>query len=525
MLMAACLAAIVACQRVGEPDRARPLPPADLLLEASLPDLEGGLAGVTAYAERVQWAGLLDRPARLNELARAAGLRDLDGARRDRPLRLLVLDPRPHGSANAILVAVGDVEKLRAAADGAVIRVEDGYALAGDAAAVERLAPYAFGTLVHRAPAPVPDVLLYAPIALTTFGPMIEAQRKQMKAMLGPPGQPGFLDDMLDSEFAILSGLLRQSTVIEFRVEASAEAIGVDIAFSPRSGSELSGLVSTQKPSTYALLQQLPARSSAPGLVVAGHLELGGFRAQVRATVEASLGRLLGVTLDDDLRAALGAWLDQLEGELAVAGQVGKLGPRADALLGTDAGASAMEKLRAVFQRLAAAGTRPVEFGPMRMLLSANLNAGSHDGVGLMSYDLKYDLSTLPPDAATALQKGGYGDGFRVVAGGWDEVQGFAVGFDGADSVAGLIDASRSKAARLDLPPGLVRLFEASRARKESLAMVLNLGFSMAPGAVPSRSGLLLALGFADRRMHVRVALPAEHFIDLRAARAGAAAP
>ena len=515
--------ALAACQRASEPARAPVAPPADLLFEASLPDLEGGLAGINAYAERVEWDGARDLSTPLNELANVAGVRDLGGARRDRPVRLLSLSSGPHGIVHAILVGVGDEQKLRAAANDAAIRVQGGYALAGEPSAVERLAPYALGTLARQPAAPAPRLLVYAPVALAAFGAQIEAQREQWRAMALVPGQFGSLEGLLDAQIAAIFGLLRQSTTIELRLDASAEAMGVDIAFSPRSGSNLAELVAAQKPSAYPLLERLPARSAASPFIVAGHVELGCFRAEVRSRTETAVAGLLGVALDDELRASLSAWFDQLTGEVALAIQVGPLGPRLDMLAGTLAGKRASEQLRVLFERLVAGGTRPFDFGPAKMLASARLDAGHHDGVALMSYDLNYDRAALPPKVARALDESEFRGGVRVLVGGWDEVQGVAVGFEGVDVMHGVINATRGQGARLELAPDRARLFEDSRARKESLAILTDLRFSMAPGA-PSRSGLLLALGFADGRMHLRLALPAQHFIDMWSARAGSAA-
>jgi hypothetical protein len=93
----------------------------------------------------------------------------------------------------------------------------------------------------------------------------------------------------------------------------------------------------------------------------------------------------------------------------------------------------------------------------------------------------------------------------------------------GPDSVAAagrLIDAARGKAPRFVPPPAIARFLTASRARKDSLAMTLDMAGILAGVAGDAPQGhddapqghddapLLVSLGFADRRAHVRIAAP-----------------
>jgi len=136
-----------------------------------------------------------------------------------------------------------------------------------------------------------------------------------------------------------------------------------------------------------------------------------------------------------------------------------------------------------------------------------------HDGVTLRGYRTNFDLSKTPPAQRNAME--------RMMAGGVTET--WMAAFDGFSTVAGgpdsaaaagrLIDAARGKAPRFVAPPAIAQFLTQSRARKDSLAMTLDIAgmvASMAGGApgAGDDAPLMLSLGFADRRAHLRIAAP-----------------
>ncbi len=528
-LVALCLAALVACKKVGDPKPTPtqdPVPaPIELLVEASMPKLAGGLTSLGDYVDKVQpGIGAMMDPQTKKGLARAVGLASLDGAKDDAPVYFLILDPEKGDDGNALLVGVADEAKLRAAAKDATIQIQGGRALVGGKRAVETLAPYAFATLAKKAPPEMAAAVVYVPALLAAYRDDIKAGFEKMKTQLAAvPGGGEKMGRVFDLYLEAVIGLLERSDAIEVRLESTGDLLSLDVAFVPKPGSDLAAFVAVQKPATGGLLARLPAGASPPSLVMVAQTVLGPLRAKLRPVLAELFTTMVGWPLDAESSAALEAWFDELTGEMAMVGDFGG-GMRFTQLVGAKSGSDAMANARKLFGRVFGDKPRDVDAMGQKITVSVNQNAGTHEGVGLMSYESKFDLASLPPEVAE-MQRKMYGDRMSMLVGGWDDVIGFSIGPDSAKTMPGLIDAARGKAPRLELPTGMARLLEDSRTRGESMAFVMNMTGILAGitggTAAPSSSGFLMALGFQGGRAHLRFALPAEHANELRTAFSG----
>jgi hypothetical protein len=533
--------AIVGCKK--EPVVTKPVedkqvpPPAGLFLEAALPKLKGGAAGVGAYADKLQpgVGGMLDLQLG-NLIGMATGAPSLDGAKPDAPVRLLVMDPKK-GKHVAALVAVADEKKLRESAKSVTIHVKSGHALVGDKDAVEALDGYAFGTLAKRPAPEAPGALVYAPQLLASYGADIEEAFAQLeKTFEGPGGQASMGKIMKLYKDGIL-GLLERSETIELRIDASAETASLDLAFVPKAGNEMAAFIAAQKPATGKLLERLPAMTTPPALIMDANLALGPLRDKLRPLLADAIASFAGVAVDDKVRAAIDSWLDQFVGEFVAAGDVGGANGMRMTQLGrvVDAG-KAMEATRIFLTAMVGpTGKRTSEMMGIKMTVSGKLDAGSHDGVAFMSYDVKPDFSNLPPEIA-ATQKGVYGaDGtLHTMFGGFDDLLVITMGADPAASMPALVDAARGKGSRLELPESTSKLLADSRARGESFVYVFDIA-SLMRGAMAAAQGLpeptdkvaaaavVMALGFKDGKAHLRIALPSESLVAIKNMQAGAA--
>jgi hypothetical protein len=493
-------------------------PPAGLLLEASLPKLKGGAAGLGAYADQLQpgIGGMLDMQLG-NVLAMVTEMPSFDGAKADAPVRVLVMDPKK-GQHAAALVGVEDEKKLRESAKTVTIHVKDGFALVGDKETVEALDGYAFGTLAKQPAPEAPGALLYVPQLLVSYKTDMEAFFAQMGKTFDGQASAATMGNLMKIYADGVLGLLERSEVIEVRLNASKDNADLDIAFTAKPGSELALFIAAQKPATGKLLERLPAGSAA--LVMDANLALGPLREKIRPMIHEAMAQFAGVALDDKMHAALDTMLDQFSGEFSMAGDMmGAQGMRMSQLARVSDPAKALAASKAFFDVVAPGGSKTNEVMGIKMTVSVKADAGSHDGVSFISYDTKPDFSSLPPEVA-ASQKAVYGaDGMmHTLLAGFDDTLAVTIGGDAATAMPGLIDAARGKAPRLELNGDQKKLVDDSHARGESVFYAFDIGKLMqgamvAQGAPPPAADaapapVVMALGFKDGRAHLRIAVP-----------------
>jgi hypothetical protein len=211
------------------------------------------------------------------------------------------------------------------------------------------------------------------------------------------------------------------------------------------------------------------------------------------------------------MKAALDAFFKATTGDIAATLRLAPgSGMSAAQLYGVTDTAAADRAIAGWLDSLEAGRT----FGPMTMPTTIRTlpDAPVHDGVTLRGYHTSYDLSKAPPAQRQAMERLAAGGADTRIAA-FDGVGTIVTGPDSVASARRLIDAARGKAPRFVAPPAIAGFLAASRARKDSVAMTLDMAgiLAIVAGGAPQGAGeapLLFSLGFADRRTHLRIAAP-----------------
>jgi hypothetical protein len=143
--------------------------------------------------------------------------------------------------------------------------------------------------------------------------------------------------------------------------------------------------------------------------------------------------------------------------------------------------------------------------------IKANPGTTVHDGVALRSYEATYDLSKMPPAQRQAMEATLPGAQVRTQIATFDALGVIALGPDSLTEAGLAIDAARGKAPHFVAPTLTGELLAASRARKDSVAMMMDLGALLAKitGSAPTTAApILMSLGCADHNAHLRLVLP-----------------
>lgn len=463
------------------------------------------LRGLAAYLEAVSpgaSAGLNDRALR-RQLAQAIGVRSLDGLDPTSWMYLLVVSTSGP-PALGLLARVSDARAVTDGAAGSAVIKRD-WAVIGDKPVIDAVGGYALATLAGQ-PAPrAPGATLYLPHVLARYRTEIEGVRRQLDAQLAQAPT----DQMMRMMAPALDGMIEVLTEIDqviMTLDASSDLVAIDLAVAPRPRSRLAGFVGVQRPSDYALLGKLPA-VAAPTGVIAGHLEAGSYR---DGLFELTAG-MFGAGAKE-MKAALDAFFKVTTGDLAATLQLSPgSGMAVGQLFGVSDTAAANRAITGWLDAFKAGRTfgRPELATTIRTLPDAPV----HDGVALRGYHTSYDLSKALPEQRKALERmvGANGADTRMAA--FDGVGTIVAGPDAVAAAGRLIDAARGKTPRFVAPPDIAQFLTGSRARKDSLAATLDMAGIVASmaGRAP-RTGdaapMMLSLGFADRRAHLRLAAP-----------------
>lgn len=463
------------------------------------------LRGLAAYVEAVSpgaSAGLSDRALR-RELAQAVGVRSLDGIDPASWMYLLVVST----SGRPVLGLLAKVSDARALTDGAAgsALIKRGWAVIGDKPVIDGIGAYALATLAAQ-PAPrAPGATLYLPHVVARYHTEIEEARKQLDAQFAQARPDPMTRMMVPTLDGMIESLAEIDQVI-VTLDASPDLVALDLAVAPRPRSRLAGFVGVQRPSDYALLGKLPAAAATMG-VIAGHLEAGPYRDGLCELTAGMFG--FGA---NEVKGAFEAFLKATTGDIAVTLQLAPGSTMsAGQLFGVSDTAAANRAIAAWLDAFKAGRT----FGSPAMATTIRTlpDAPVHDGVTLPGYHTSYDLSKAPPDQRKAMERMLGADGADTRMAAFDGVGTVATGPDSVAAAGGLIDAVRGKAPRFVTPPAIARFLTESRGRKDSMAVTLDMARILASMAgAPARAGddapVMLSLGFADRRAHVRIAAP-----------------
>jgi hypothetical protein len=499
--------AILWCAVAGiSPVDAKPnAPPPELLASVAIGPVTT-FRGLQAYAEAIRpgsGAMLTDQVVR-HGIAAAVGASSLDGLDPVSWMYLLVIatsgDPEV-----ALLGKVADAKALETAAGTDHLVTGGGWAVIGARPLIDRIGPYALSAIAPQ-PAPrAPSATVYLPQVVARYHTQLEAVRTQLLASF-PTAGPGPVGKFFASYIDGLASLVTDAERVVVMLEATPDLASLDLALMPRPRSRLATFVGSQRPSEFALLARLPATT--PAVLVGGHVELGPYREGVLAM----LATVYGPEASHDMLATLGALTKVMTGEIAAAMQFGRGTGLAFTQLYGVTDTRAANKALASFLALFKTG-RVIDMPNMSTTITTNPDTATHDGVVLRSYDTSYDFSMAPEDQRKLLVAMNPGGMQHVELAAFDSLGVIVAGPDSRAEVGRVIDAVRDKAPRFAAPHVIDDLLAASRAHKDSVALVMDLGVfvAMATGA-PMGSGTepaLLSFGTADRTLHIRIALPA----------------
>jgi hypothetical protein len=537
------LAALLTCDHSAAPGRGRrwtPVParaalvlgvftlaaalPRDAVAEAAPPpELLATVAigpasmfrSFAAYADAVKpGSGVALNDAIVRQgLASAVGASSLDGLDPMAWSYLLVgsVDAAP---AVALAGKVRDAKKLADGASAAHVMSKGGWAVIGPKPLVERIGAHALATLpAQRAPGTL-TATVYVPHLMAQFKDQIESVRSTMLAGMGQPAATQIADFVK----AYVDGLLAMANDTEkaiMKIEATPTLASFDLALVPRAGTRLAKFVAVQRPSNYALLDRLPDMPAA--MLLGGHLELGPYRERMLELMATLYSR----AMTKDLIAGMESLIKVMTGEVGMVARFSP-GPGAPAAMAFTqvfgvTNAAAADKAFAAMLGLFKNGQTFDTFG-ISTTVKASPDTVAHGGVALRSYATTYDFTKVAEAERKAMEKMYPRDATTVHLGAFDRLGMIAFGADSLAEAQRAIDAARGKAPRYAAPQIVGQLLASSRARKDSIAMMIDVGALIA-GVSAATGGPLMApagpqpvvvsLGCADRNAHIRIGLPA----------------
>jgi len=496
---------VSACQPVeAAPEaKAKPIPPpADLMASVALGPT-GSLRGLQAYVDAIKpgaGAMISDQVVR-DGLAKAAGMHSLDGFDPSGWTYVLVADG---ADTVALLGKVADAAKLATSADTAHVMVKGSWAAVGPKALLERFGPYAFAALATQPAPPAPTVTVYLTQVMARHQREVQGAIAKMQSSMATFG--GTMAQLMTAYIDGFSSLAADTDTLTIRLEADADAASLDLSLTPRPKSRLAAFAALQHPTDYALLDKLPAASAAPTMLIGGHLELGPYHDGIMSAMTA----MYGPEASTDLLAAMDTFRKTLTGDFVMTAQIARgTGITMTQLYGTT-NAGAANKSVAAMLELFKTG-RTLTAMNLSTTITASPETASHDGVTLRGYDTLADYSKATPAQQQAMDAMMASGVHRTQIGAFDAVTMVVVAKDSLAEAKRTIDAARGKAAHFTPAGASGGLLAWSHTRKDSLAMVMDLGAFL--GAMTGKPmadlPILLALGFADHNAHIRFAVPA----------------
>lgn len=380
--------ALLACEKSSGPEVALAVPPAPVVASVSTASLARAMTGLRAYVEAIRPGGSLMMTDGLlaSALARAAGAGSLDGLDLAGPLHVVVLDDPTRVVVAGKAKDRGALDKARGEAH---LLVRDGWALLGRRDAVELVAPWVVPALVATRPSAAVEATLHVDRLMTRHAAAITELRETATSQLAASDPGGAR--MVTEYLAALVALAGDTARLTASLAIDGERAELDLALAPRPGSALAGFVAAQKASDFALLAALPADAPA-GMLMAGHIELGPYRAAALAM----FGRMMNFADGADLFLdAFATLADLATGDFAAAFTMSSSGTAMVEIVPlTDAAAAA----RAIGKVVAAtAGGRQVEAMGIRMTHTGHPDQAQHAGAVIHGLTTTVDLDSVPP--------------------------------------------------------------------------------------------------------------------------------
>lgn len=443
-------------------------------------------------------------------LAQAVGASSLDGLDPASWSYLLVGSVDAAQPAMALLGKVRDGKKLAESAAGVQVMSKGGWAVVGPKPLVERLGAYALATLAaQRAPSAF-TATVYLPHLMTRFKDQIDGMRRSILTGLAQPAA-GQMADFVNAYVDGLLSLANDTDKVVVTLEATAALASLDFALVPHANSRFAKFVAMQRPSNYALLDRLPDMPAA--VLFGGHLELGPYRERMLELMATIYSR----AATKELIAAMESLIKVMTGEVAVVARFGGGAGMAFTQVFGVTDSAAADKAFAAMLGLFKTGQTFETMG-IAMTIKSNPGTVPHDGVALRSYETGYDFSKVPEANRKAMEALYPAGSTAVHLGTFDRLALVAFGPDSLAEARRGIDAARGKAPRFAAPQIVGQLLASSRARKDSIAMMMDIGalfagIAAAAGGPPRASAevqpMVMSLGCADHNAHIRIGLPA----------------
>jgi hypothetical protein len=508
---------LFACQKdaapAASPDKPKGPPlPADVIAVASVRSLSEAVGRVQQYLDAVHpGAGAEATPdAAVAGLAAAIGATSLDGIALDRPMHVIVLDPKRHARP-LLLLGHGDAARVKVG-EGAAVKGKDGGALVGDRAGVDLVADWALGSLLAEEAPASPTVRASLRKLVELYRPEIEQARQSMgQAVAG--ASPG-IGKVLQLEMDLLLRLAAQTDEMRLVIDASATEASFELRFTPTPGSAFEAFNRAQRPASAALLSRLPETAGA-SMVMAADYELGPLRGVLFELLGGTLASWAGTAPDAAFHRRWDELFGHFKGPIAVAMIQGGASSRMQQVMEVDDGAKTVAAMKALFP-----WNKPTTIdvlGMMKMQVAPQQAVATHDGVAIDGMTVHFDLSSLDPMTQKIMRQQ-YGEAMTVLFAGFDRRLVLVTGTDALADMRRTIDVLRHGPDG-PLPGGARPAFAAAAERKASYIIFMNMAASMAAmtgRGAPATSGISMELGFPDGRASMRIGVPAAHVRDIK---------
>lgn len=433
-------------------------------------------------------------------LTSMAEIPSLNGADLAKPVRVVVLDPKKHPKPVLLLVSVSNADQLAQAVGKEHLVLHKNLGLIGAAEAAKAAHDFAFGTLARRPAPEAPHATAYAQPILASFRAEIEAAKAQLAPMMGMMGS--HTDAMTRLLTLYVDGLLavaEQTDRIEARLAGLDTLAGVELVLHARPDTTLAGFTQAQAPGDMAMIEMLPPHD-APVVVMAGTISAGPARQALVAVGDQILASMWsGKT--EEISGWMAKLMDVWTGRFAaMVTSAGTLTPSMVQILESTDSAEAARVARQLMEKLAASGT-PIEIMGMKQTSQFTPEAFVYDGVSVMMQTNRTEIAA-PADAqvaqpATTIEQKSYFAGLDKL---------FVMAMGQEQDMRQLIDAARGKGPRLQAGGALAQAVAASKARKDSMLMYMNLGAVLGAAMAGVPQAVVLTTGFEQNRMRVLLA-------------------
>ncbi|HVV82216.1 MAG TPA: hypothetical protein VHE35_04025 [Kofleriaceae bacterium] len=472
--------------------------PAELIATASSPAPASVIPLLADYVDHVQpGAGAQVTVANLVEAAARDGL-DLHGVDLGKPVRFLVLDPSRFHQPFIAVVGVADEKVLAAqvAGHGARYETRNGFAAIGDFTALSEAGGYALTTLLDAPLAPQPTLDLDVKYLMLHYGTMLDQIAEAASA-----AQPADEQEMMKNIIGLYLSLFRQIDHARFSAEIDGNTATAMVHLQPLAGSGLAGFIGKQQPSTFEVLEKLPAGAMGFG----GRMDLRDTLEPFLAAAQPMMTKVYGEEMGK-LMSMSQRWIALVTGENGITAEVSPGKIELAGLFDVDD----PKPLRALWSDMLAALTKAKVAG-----IKIATRPMTYGGTKLTTIDITLGKDATP-EQKTAFEQ--FGGKLSYVFGVGDKASVFALGGKAGDQVKAMVDLAAGKKAKTPPDAGRAAAIADLRAHKESYAMTMDLvqmmsAFApgMPTGARPATPPMpvIFALGVDGGDLGFRVALPA----------------